>query len=64
MIGIRDTSTSAACWRDARDKHRDELIAVEGEAKFVGLQQFLACVHALTSERRVLRYLYTAQKPD
>jgi len=29
---------------------------------FEGLQQFLRCVQALTSERRLLRYVYLAQK--
>ncbi|MGB8065816.1 MAG: hypothetical protein WCF26_28280 [Candidatus Sulfotelmatobacter sp.] len=42
---------------------REALIAFEGETNFDGLQQFLQCVHTLTSERRLLRILYTAQKP-
>ena len=37
---------------------------MEGILTFDGLQQFLACVYTLCSERRLLRYLYTAEKPD
>jgi hypothetical protein len=29
---------------------------------FEGLQRFLSCVHTLTSEKRLLRYLYFARK--
>ena len=35
----------------------------EGITNFDGLQQFLTCVATLCGERRLLRYLYTAQKP-
>ncbi len=47
---------------DAREKWQEELIAAEGKANFDGLQKFLSCVHTLTSERRLLRYLYVASK--
>jgi hypothetical protein len=36
---------------------------VEGNGNFEGLQRFLSCVHSLTTERRLLRYLYSANKP-
>jgi hypothetical protein len=36
---------------------------MEGILTFDGVQQFLACVATLCRERRLLRYLYTAQKP-
>jgi SAM-dependent methyltransferase len=66
LLEARDTTDHAARiakrWRVARDQRRDALIAAEGEANFIGLQQFLSCVHTLTAERRLLRYLYTAQK--
>jgi SAM-dependent methyltransferase len=66
LIEARDTTDHAAGiasrWHDSRDEHRDALIAAEGEANFNGVQQFLFCVQTLTSERRLLRYLYTAQK--
>jgi len=49
-------------WRDAREQRREKLIEVEGDANFEGLQQFLSCVHILTSEKRLLRFLYFATK--
>ena len=66
LIGASDTTENAAGialrWREAREGRRAELIALEGQANFDGLQQFLSCVHRLTSERRLLRYLYSAEK--
>jgi ubiquinone/menaquinone biosynthesis C-methylase UbiE len=66
-ISVTDTTDSAAqiakLWHDAREKRAKELIAVEGSSNFEGLQRFLSCVHSLTSERRLLRYLYSANKP-
>jgi ubiquinone/menaquinone biosynthesis C-methylase UbiE len=68
LVKVRDTTGSAASiaerWRNAREEHRKALIAAEGEPNFTALQQFLSCVHILTSERRLLRYLYIGQKPD
>src|SRR5688572_26587362 len=49
-------------WHDAREQHREELVAREGEANFAGLQRFLACVHRLSAERRLSRYCYLAEK--
>jgi cyclopropane fatty-acyl-phospholipid synthase-like methyltransferase len=67
LLTATDTTQNAAAiaqrWRDAREQHRDALIAIEGTTNFEGLQQFLACVATLSCERRLLRYLYTAQKP-
>jgi cyclopropane fatty-acyl-phospholipid synthase-like methyltransferase len=50
-------------WHDARQQHRSELVAREGEANFEGLQRFLDCVHRLSAERRLSRYCYLAEKP-
>lgn len=65
-IRATDTTSSAAQiarrWREAREKRRTDLVAVEGGANFEGLQRFLGCVHLLTSQRRLLRCLYVAQK--
>lgn len=49
-------------WLAAREQHRQELVAREGEANFAGLQRFLACVHRLSAERRLSRYCYLAEK--
>ena len=66
QVRTTDTTENAAQiskkWHDARQKRKEELAAAEGQANFEGLQRFLSCVHTLTSERRLLRYLYTARK--
>jgi ubiquinone/menaquinone biosynthesis C-methylase UbiE len=65
-LHVTDTTESAARiakqWHHAREKLKEELIAAEGDINFEGLQRFLSCVHTLTSERRLLRYLYFAHK--
>jgi SAM-dependent methyltransferase len=65
-IECTDTTASAARiakrWHDAREKRKAALAAAEGAANFEGLQRFLSCVHLLTSEKRLLRYLYNASK--
>ena len=66
QVRTTDTTENAAQiskkWHDARQKRKEELAAVEGQANFEGLQRFLSCVHTLTSEKRLLRYLYSACK--
>jgi hypothetical protein len=66
QIRVTDTTDSAARiaqrWHDAREKRKAELVAAEGDANFEGLQRFLSCVQRLTSERRLLRYLYLATR--
>ena len=66
-MSVTDTSEIAASiakrWLDARQKRKEALTAIEGEVNFEGLQQFLSSVHALTSERRLLRHVYVAEKP-
>jgi SAM-dependent methyltransferase len=67
-FSVTDTSENAAAiarrWHNAREKRREPLVAGEGEANFAGLQRFLSCVQRLTSERRLLRHLYLAQKEE
>jgi ubiquinone/menaquinone biosynthesis C-methylase UbiE len=67
LIAAKDTTESSASiasrWHDARDKYQKELAKLEGAETFDGLQRFLACVHKLTAERRLLRYLYIGAKP-
>lgn len=48
---------------EVREKYRDGLIEIEGEAAFVGMQRFLEMVHRLSSERRLSRFAYLALKP-
>jgi SAM-dependent methyltransferase len=65
-VHATDTTESAASiakkWHQGREKWRDKLVALEGTSNFEGLQAFLSCVHSLTAERRLLRYLYVADK--
>lgn len=49
-------------WHDARMKRRDELIKIESEKTFEGLQQFLAVVYRLSSERRLSRFVFVARR--
>src|SRR5262245_27369527 len=50
-------------WHAARQQRAAELIKLEGEVTFAGLQRFLATVHRLTSERRLSRFGYLGRKP-
>jgi cyclopropane fatty-acyl-phospholipid synthase-like methyltransferase len=49
-------------WRTSRQKHRDDLIKIEGKERFEGLQTFFSTVHKLTSERRLSRFVFVAEK--
>lgn len=49
-------------WHVSRHRQRDALIKIEGEERFEGLQKFLNTVHTLTSERRLSRYVFLAEK--
>jgi ubiquinone/menaquinone biosynthesis C-methylase UbiE len=66
VLSANETSEQAAeiaeRWRDARERRREQLIQMEGPERYEGLQRFLGCVHALTTERRLLRFVYLAQK--
>jgi SAM-dependent methyltransferase len=65
-VRATDTTASAARiaqrWRQAREQRKEKLIAAEGSSNFEGLQRFLSCVHALTREKRLLRFIYLATK--
>lgn len=66
LVQAQDTSERAAAislrWRDARARKKTALLKIEGEANFEGLQQFLACVHTLTAENRLARFVYVAER--
>jgi SAM-dependent methyltransferase len=68
LVAREDVTENAALvsgrWRAARERHRDDLIRLEGEERFAGLQTFFAVVHRLTSERRLSRIVYAAERPD
>jgi SAM-dependent methyltransferase len=67
LVQQEDVSENAAMisqrWRDSRERHRDELIRIEGDERFEGLQKFFGAVHELTSEKRLSRIVYLAEKP-
>lgn len=66
IVAVEDLTSAAAeiakRWHDAREKHRGAMTKIEGEENFDGLQEFLSCVHTLTSERRLSRFGYHARK--
>jgi ubiquinone/menaquinone biosynthesis C-methylase UbiE len=66
QIRATETTDSAARiaqrWHDAREKRKEELVAADGSINFEGLQRFLSCVQLLTTEKRLLRYLYNATR--
>jgi len=49
-------------WHASRQRHREDLIKIEGEERFDGLQKFFSTVHQLTSERRLSRFVFLAEK--
>ena len=53
---------TAGRWHDARAARREDLLKIEGEERFDGLQRFFAAVHKLTRERRLSRFVYLAEK--
>ena len=68
LVQKEDVSENAALvssrWHDARERHRDPLIRIEGEERFHGLQKFFDAVHRLTSERRLSRIVYVVERPN
>ena len=49
-------------WRESRHNHKDDLLRIESETQFESLQRFFDTVHKLTSERRLSRIVYVAEK--
>ena len=49
-------------WHASRQSHRQDLIQIEGEERFEGLQKFLSTVHKLTRERRLSRFVFLVEK--
>jgi SAM-dependent methyltransferase len=58
----KNATLIAGRWHEARERHKDVLLQIEGEERFEGLQRFFASVHQLTSERRLSRIAYLAEK--
>jgi cyclopropane fatty-acyl-phospholipid synthase-like methyltransferase len=51
-------------WQKSRERHKEALIKIEGEERFLGLQKFFSSVHKLTSEKRLSRIVYLVEKPN
>lgn len=66
LVRHEDATDNAALvsgrWRDSRRRHRDDLLRIEGEERFESLQKFFDAVHRLTTERRLSRIVYLAEK--
>ena len=66
LVRQEDVTANAALvagrWQRARQAHRDELLPMEGVERFEGLQRFFQSVYDLTSERRLSRIAYLAEK--
>ena len=66
LVEQEDVTDNAALiggrWCDARQNHKDDLLRIESEKQFESLQKFFETVHKLTSERRLSRIVYVAEK--
>jgi len=66
IVSQLDATENAALvsrrWREARQRFRDDLLRIEGEERFAGVQEFLGAVHRLSSERRLSRIAYLVEK--
>jgi SAM-dependent methyltransferase len=49
-------------WYASREKHHEDLLKIENDELYEGVQKFLATVHKLTSERRLSRFVFLAEK--
>jgi SAM-dependent methyltransferase len=66
MIRSKDVTQNTVSvsqrWHDAREKRMDDLLKFEEENNYEGIQSFLKMVYTLTSEKRLSRFMFTAQK--
>ena len=67
IVSQTDTTGNAALvsrrWREARQRFRDDLLRIEGEERFEGVQAFLGAVQKLTHERRLSRITWVVERP-
>jgi SAM-dependent methyltransferase len=67
LVRQEDVTANAALiagrWHRARQAHKQDLLRIEGEPRFSGLQQFFQTVESLTRERRLSRIAYIVEKP-
>ena len=68
LIERQDVTDNAALlsgrWYEARRKHKEDLVRIEGQERFEDLQRFFETANKLSSERRLSRIVYVVQKQD
>jgi SAM-dependent methyltransferase len=57
-----DAAMVSGRWRAARQVREGELVRIEGQERFEGLQRFFDTVNRLTSDRRLSRIAYVVEK--
>ena len=66
LVNLEDVTANIALtsgrWLNARAERRDALLQIESETDFDSLQTFLTAVHTLTSDRRLSRFAFLAEK--
>ncbi|HSE42236.1 MAG TPA: methyltransferase domain-containing protein [Acidobacteriota bacterium] len=66
LVHVEDVTDDAARiakqWHDARAARENELLVLEGEKRFKGLQSFFNVVFTLYQERRLSRYAFIGEK--
>jgi SAM-dependent methyltransferase len=67
LLGQEDVTENAAIvakrWHDGRARHREALLEIEGEERFVGLQRFLDMVHRVSVEHSLSRHAFLFRRP-
>lgn len=66
VLSVEDLTASPAVIarrrHDARERHRERLVELEGATGFASLQRYLMCASRLAAERRLSRFVYLAQR--
>jgi len=66
LVRQEDVTANAALvagrWHAARQARQADLVLIEGEDRFAGLQKFFKAVHDLTRQRRLSRIAYLVEK--
>lgn len=57
-----NTAMTSAGWVSARERFRDRLIAADGLEAYEGTLKFSRAVHALSSSRRLSRFMFLARR--
>lgn len=57
-----NVSHIAKRWKESRERHRKDLVGIEGEALFTAAQNVLECIRLLAAEKRISRYTFLAEK--